>query len=144
MAPADAAIAQALRARGLRVSAARRLVVAALLAADRPVSASDIAGGLGGRLPASDVASVYRNLDTLEHAGLARHLHLHRGPSLYELSGRPRRAYLACERCGSIHAADLDALAALIGEIRARLGFDPRFGEFAMGGVCAACRARVT
>ena len=142
MAPADAAIAQARRARGLRVSAARRLVVAALLAADRPISASDIAAGIGGRLPASDVASVYRNLDTLEQAGLARRLHLHRGPGLYELSGRPRRAYLACARCGSVHAADPDALAALIGDLRARLGFEPRFGEFAIGGVCAACRGR--
>ena len=47
----DAAVG-ALRAGGLRVSAARRLVLGALYAADGPVSAEGIAGGLEGRLPA--------------------------------------------------------------------------------------------
>jgi Fe2+ or Zn2+ uptake regulation protein len=139
MASADQAIAQALRARGLRVSAARRLVVAALLAADRPLTARAIAGGLGGRLPRSDVASVYRNLEVLERAGLTRHLHPHVGPGLYELSGRPPRDYLVCGLCGTVRAADPAVLADLCAQIRARLGFEPDFGEFPIAGVCASC-----
>ena len=40
-----------LRARGLRVSAARRLVIEALFAAERPLTAEEIAAGLEGWLP---------------------------------------------------------------------------------------------
>src|SRR5271154_4004169 len=65
-----------MRERGLRVSAARRLVLEALLAADGPMSAEQIAHGIGGRVPSSDVASVYRNLHALHDIGLVRHVHL--------------------------------------------------------------------
>ena len=40
-----------MRARGLRASAARRLVLEALLVADGPMSAEQIAQGIGGRVP---------------------------------------------------------------------------------------------
>ena len=62
-----AAIA-ALRARGLRVSAARRVVLEALFAAERPGTADDLASGIAGFVPESDLASVYRNLETLERS----------------------------------------------------------------------------
>src|SRR5215211_934017 len=88
-----------LRVRGFRVSSARRLVLEALFAADGPVTAETIASGLGGRLPGSDLASVYRNLLTLEKVGLVRHLHLTQGPGLYTLTGRHQAGYVACERC---------------------------------------------
>ena len=51
-----------LRKRGLRASSARRLVLAALLEARRPVTDEQIAVGLDGRLKESDLVSVYRNL----------------------------------------------------------------------------------
>ena len=79
---------RALRARGLRVSAARRLLLAALFAADRPVSADELASGLSGRLPDSDLASIYRNLETLEELGVVRHVHIGHGPGLYAPAGR--------------------------------------------------------
>jgi Fur family ferric uptake transcriptional regulator len=130
---------RSLRARGLRVSAARRLVLTALAAAERPLSAQDIAGGLGGRLPRSDVASVYRNLETLEQTGLARHLHPGRGASLYELSDRRGGAYLVCDRCNSVTPADAVAIAALAERVRAELRFEPHFAEFPIVGLCAVC-----
>jgi Fe2+ or Zn2+ uptake regulation protein len=55
------AAAALLRDRGMRVSAARRLVLQALFAAEHPIRAEEIADGLGGALPRTDVASVYRN-----------------------------------------------------------------------------------
>ena len=44
--------------------------------------------------------SVYRNLEALEAAGLARHVHLGHAAGLYVLSGRHDGGYAACERCG--------------------------------------------
>ena len=72
-APTLAAALAAVRGYGLRLSAARRVVLAALYAADGPLSAEQIAAGVGGRVPTSDVASVYRNLETLERLGIVRH-----------------------------------------------------------------------
>jgi Fur family ferric uptake transcriptional regulator len=128
-----AAIAS-LRDRGLRVSTARRLVLGALFAAERPVSAQEIADATGG-----DVASVYRNLETLEEVGLARHCHLGHGPGMYELAGRPRRDYLVCETCGDVRAAEPGALADVRDQLRRRLGFEPRFDHFPLIGVCSRC-----
>src|ERR1700680_79755 len=73
-----------MRERGLRLSAARRLVLEALLVADGPMSAEQIAQGIGGRVPSSDIASVYRNLQAFEDIGLVRHVHLGPGPALHD------------------------------------------------------------
>jgi len=98
----DAAVDE-LRAHGLRLSASRRLVLEALFAAGRPVTAEEIASGMYGRLPRCDLASVYRNLETLEELGLVRHMHLGHGPGLYGPAAETDE-YVACERCGRSEA----------------------------------------
>ena len=85
-APSVEGAVELLRRRGLRVSSARRLVIEALFAAERPLTAEEIAAGLEGWLPASDLASVYRNLDTLEQLGLVRHFHAGHGAGRYALA----------------------------------------------------------
>ena len=74
-----------LREQGLRVSSARRLVLQSLFAADGPASAEAIASRTDLAL---DLASVYRNLETLERVGIVQHVHLGHGPGLYALAGR--------------------------------------------------------
>jgi len=133
----DAAIA-AMRARGLRVSAARRLVLEALYRADEPVSAERIAGGLGGQMPRSDLASVYRNLETLEQLGLARHVHLGHGPGLYVRAGDARE-YLVCGSCASFVALDPSALDGVRDSIRDGFDFEARFTHFPIVGLCDGC-----
>jgi Fur family ferric uptake transcriptional regulator len=135
----DAAVA-ALRARGLRVSAARRLVLEALYAADGPVSADAIAGGLDGRLPVSDLASVYRNLETLEGMGLVRHVHLGHGPGLYAPAGLSPREFLSCEHCGAHLSVPPGALDEVRDTLRAAFGWEARFTHFPVVGACPGCR----
>ena len=130
-----------LRSRGLRISSARRLVLEALFAADGPVTADEVAGGLGGRLPASDLASVYRNLDTLEALGVVRHVHLGHGPGLYALAGRHDAGYAACERCGRHAVLDDHALAGIGDAVRAACGFAPALAHFPIVGLCPGCAA---
>ena len=93
-----------LRTNGLRVSSARRLVIEALFAADRPLTAEEIAAGLEGWLPSSDLASVYRNLDTLEELGLVRHFHVGHGPGRYALASAGELEFVSCEQCGAFEA----------------------------------------
>lgn len=124
----------ALRASGLRLSTARRLVIEALFAAEAPVSAPELAGAL--RL---DESSVYRNLEVLERHGLVRHLHLGHGPGLYILSSRAEAEYLYCERCNRATALAPEDLDPIRSEIRRRFGFSARFTHFAIVGVCERC-----
>jgi Fur family transcriptional regulator, ferric uptake regulator len=128
-----------LRATGLRASTARRLVLEALFAAGEPVSAEDIAQGLDGRLPRSDLGSVYRNLEVLERLGLVRHLHRAHGAALYALA-REGQEYLVCDSCGSVAAVEAAELEPVRALLRERFGFDPSFIHFPMVGVCGGCR----
>jgi Fur family transcriptional regulator, ferric uptake regulator len=135
---------EALRARGMRISSARRLVLEALYAADAPISAEQIADGLAGRLPRSDLASVYRNLETLEQVGLVRHSHLGHGPGLYMPTGAREREYLVCDSCSAVKAvepSEMDAVRALIHE---RFGYEARFSHFPILGLCADCAREET
>jgi Fe2+ or Zn2+ uptake regulation protein len=130
-----------LRVRGLRVSAARRLVLEALFAADGPVTAEAIADGLGGRFPQSDLASVYRNLDTLEEIGLVRHFHVAHGAGRYALASRHQAGYVACEHCGAHRPLDGATVAQIRALVRDACGYDPQLVHFPMVGRCPECRS---
>jgi Fur family ferric uptake transcriptional regulator len=129
----------ALRSHGLRVSAARRLVLEALFAADGPIPAERIADGLYGRLPSSDLASVYRNLETLEAVGLVRHFHLGHGPGLYGIAGARDAEYLVCESCDAVRAVAPDEMEPVRALIEREFGYEASFCHFPIVGLCAAC-----
>ena len=131
-----------LRDRGVRVTAARRLVIEALFATERPVSAEEIAAGVGGRLPRSDVASVYRNLETLQRLGLVRHMHLGHNAGRYRLADGRERAYVACERCGTFDAVAPEVLDEVRAAVAEATGFEARFGHFPIVGLCPRCAER--
>ena len=139
----DAAV-DAMRSHGMRISAARRLVLEALYAADAPISAEQIADGLSGRLPRSDIASVYRNLETLEHVGLVRHCHLGHGPGLYKPTGAREREYLVCDSCRAVSAVDPDDMDAIRALILERFGYEASFNHFPILGLCAGCAGAET
>jgi Fur family ferric uptake transcriptional regulator len=128
-----------LRVRGLRVSSARRLVLEALFAADGPVTADTIAAGLDGRFPSSDLASVYRNLDTLEQIGLVRHFHVAHGAGRYALASRNQSGYVACDRCGAHLPLDHETVAQVAAVLRAACGYEPQLVHFPIVGRCPEC-----
>jgi Fur family transcriptional regulator, ferric uptake regulator len=121
----------AVRAHGLRLSSARRLLLGALFAADRPLSAEELAGD-------GDVASVYRNLEVLEGLGLVRHVHLGHGPRLYQPAGRPRD-FVLCEGCGDVSPLAPAAVDAVRMAVLDAVGYRARFAHFPLAGLCPAC-----
>jgi Fur family ferric uptake transcriptional regulator len=130
-----------LRDAGLRISAARRLVLQTLFDADAPASAEALATRLEGSGAPLDLASVYRNLETLERAGIVRHVHLGHGPGLYALAGGREREYLVCDRCGRVEAVEPARLDRARAVIRADLGYEARFTHFPIVGRCTSCAA---
>jgi Fur family transcriptional regulator, ferric uptake regulator len=129
----DGAVA-AMRERGLRLSTPRRLILEDLFGADGPVSAEYVAKRLH-----LDVASVYRNLETMERHGLVRHVHLGHGPGLYVLVGRGEREHLYCEGCGAVRTVEPEEIDSLRDAIRVQFGFHVRFTHFPIVGLCPQC-----
>ena len=129
----------ALCARGFRLSGARRVVLEALYATDVPLSAEQIAEG-SRDLPASDLASVYRNLETLERLGLVQHVHLGHGAGRYVRAGRERE-YLVCERCDVRRPVAPEQLDGVRLAVREATGFEARFSHFPIVGLCRDCAA---
>ena len=107
--------------------------------AQGPISAETIAGGLGRAAPRSDLASVYRNLETLERVGLVSHVHLGHGPGLYGLATAAEREFVTCERCGTARAFDPADLAEAASRSAARRATSRRFSHFPIVGLCAGC-----
>ena len=129
---------EVLRERGLRASAARRLVLETLFAAGAPLSAERVAEGVIGRVPRSDLASVYRNLERLQEVGLVRHMHLGHGPGLYALAGAAQE-YLVCESCDAMLAVDPPQLDGVRAAIHETFGYEASFGHFPIVGLCPDC-----
>ncbi len=137
----DSALA-AIRGAGLRATAARRVLVEALFAAGRPVTAPELADGLGGRVTRGDLAAVYRNLELLERIGLVRHTHAGHGPALYGLADRAETEFLRCEGCGALQAVAPAVLTDVRAAIRAATGYEARFTHFPIVGLCPTCAGR--
>lgn len=140
--PAPTTLAAAMatvRESGLRASSARRLVLAALFAADEPVTAEQVASGLDGLTPPSDLGSVYRNLETLERLGVVRHVHAAHGPGRYTIAGDEHEGFLSCERCGETKAGNPRAIVVLRQAVQRAFGYDASFVHFPIVGVCPKC-----
>jgi len=131
-APDLEAAAAVVRSRGLRLSTSRRLVLEALYRAEGPLTAEQIAGDI-------DIASVYRNLDTLEEIGLVRHAHLGHGAGLYTRASVGAREYLLCDACGAVLAVDPERLDGVRELLRAEFGYEARFTHFPIAGLCPEC-----
>ena len=119
------------RAHGMRISGARRSVLEALIAAEEPLTAETLAGD-------ADLASTYRNLETLETIGIVRHVHLGHGPGRYELSGRSA-GWATCEACGRSTPLPSPALQAIRLAVREAAGFEATFRHFPIVGRCPDC-----
>ena len=121
----------AVRAHGLRLSTARRLLLQALFDAEAPLSAEQLAGD-------GDVASAYRNLEVLEGLGLVTHVHLGHGPGRYQPAGRPRE-FVVCEGCGDVSPLAPGAVDAVRAAVLDALGYRARFTHFPLAGLCPVC-----
>jgi Fur family ferric uptake transcriptional regulator len=139
-APDLAAAIAAVRARGLRLSSARRAVLQALFGGAGPRTAEEIARGATGH-PGCDLASVYRNLEVLEAAGVVRHLHVGHGAGLY-LPAADATELVVCERCGARADIDPRVTADVRAAVRAATGFVARFDHFPLAGLCPRCADR--
>lgn len=129
-----------LRARGGRVTTARRALVTALLAADDHVTADDLAERVQQSHPDVHRSTIYRALADLEALGVIDHAHLGHGRAVYHVADDPHQ-HLVCEGCGDVVEVPASLFAPLARRLREAYGFRLEPGHFAVTGTCAACLA---
>jgi len=139
-----APLAERLRAHGLRLTAQRQRVLAAVGALEHATPEAIGArlreeAGPGGAAP--DTSTVYRTLEVLERLGLVWHTHLGKGAPVYHAAEHPH-LHVVCSSCGEIASADPELLAGAAERLAAELGFTVDVGHVALSGTCRACRER--
>ena len=135
-------LAERLRARGLRLTAQRRRVLAAVTALEHATPES-----IGARLRAEaapdeaapDTSTVYRNLELLERLGLVWHTHLGKGAPIYHVAEHPH-LHVVCSSCGEVSSVDPAILDEAAERLGAEHGFTVDVGHVALSGTCRACR----
>lgn len=136
----DRDLAEALRARGQRVTSQRIVIHRVLHDLGRHATAEEVLSRAGDRLPGLSLPTVYATLDLFERLGIVHRVSTGTGAALYD----PRREahhHLVCRRCGSVQ--DLDADLDLVAARRAarRRGFVSEREEVVLSGVCERCAA---
>jgi Fur family ferric uptake transcriptional regulator len=143
-ASAEAPLAERLRAHGLRLTAQRQRVLAAVTALEHATPESIGArlreeAGPGGAVP--DTSTVYRNLELLERLGLVWHTHLGRVSPVYHVAEHPH-LHVVCASCGAVSSVDPGILDVAAERLAAEHGFTVDVGHVALSGTCRACGER--
>ncbi|HMN97941.1 MAG TPA: Fur family transcriptional regulator [Miltoncostaeaceae bacterium] len=134
----DAATAL-LRTAGCRPTAQRLLVLQALGGGDH-VGADEILARARERHPAMDPSTVYRTVDALVDAGIARCTDLGHGRRFYELARPHRHHHAVCQECGAVAHVHDAGLGSLAEALRAATGFALTTDrEITIPGRCPAC-----
>jgi Fur family transcriptional regulator, ferric uptake regulator len=136
-----AGTAERLRDAGERVTRQRLLVADALAALGRQVSAQELYERLRRRDPAIGRATVFRTLEALVAAGVARRLELDGHVYGYVACRPGHHHHLACHRCGRVEEIGEGYIAPVAERLANDLGFSIDDARVDFYGVCAACSA---
>ena len=131
---------QALRARGYRLTAPRRAVLAVLAASERVLDAADIFAQARQRCASLGLVTVYRTLDTLVELGLVERVHRPHGCHGYLPAAEGHQHLLLCRACGRGIYFQGDDLDALMAAVAAQSGFQVQEHWLQLFGLCAACQ----
>ena len=135
------AAAALLRRAGCRPTAQRLLVLQALGGGDH-VTADDILLHARRRYPSINPSTVYRTLDALVDAGIARRTDLGSERLYYEVARAHRHHHVVCQACAAVEHLHDASLAPLAAAIAAETGFRlTPDQEIAIPGLCPDCQA---
>ena len=132
-----------LRARGLRMTPQRRVIVSEVMRTRGHISPSVIARKVQGDMPGVNASTVYRTLTLLEAVGVLSHSHLETGAE-YHRSEDAEHVHLTCGRCGKDDPLSLEEARKLQELIRRHHGFEADLTHFAITGRCEACAAEAS
>jgi Fe2+ or Zn2+ uptake regulation protein len=134
-------VLERLRADGGRMTKKREQVLGALFTFDRPASAEEIRERAS--LAASDLVTVYRNLETFEGLGVLQRVPLENGTQLFELTAPDEHYHhLICRQCHKTERLDVCVSKEVVKTARAH-GYSQIAHLMEVYGLCGECGDRV-
>jgi Fur family ferric uptake transcriptional regulator len=134
----------ALEARGLRLTAARRVILDTLVESGGHLTADELTEQVHQRATGIGRMTVYRTLDLLCDIGVLRPVYQGTGAAHYILLHDGHHHHLVCSDCSRVIEFDDCALGDLPARIARRFGFRVEGHLLELYGVCAACGAEAT
>ena len=135
--------ADRLRGAGERVTRQRLLIAGALDAAGRQLTAQDLWERLRLRDPTIGRATVFRTLEALVAAGVARRLEQDGHVYAYVACRPEHHHHLSCDRCGRVEEIGEGVIQPVADRVRADIGFRIDDARVDFYGLCARCVAAV-
>ena len=129
-----------LRARGLRWTPQRRVVLDVLARVDGHVTGADLVDGCRAIDPATTPSTVYRTLDVLEELGIVSHSHGREGRQEFHVNPATDHGHLVCSTCGRTWELAPAEVQPLAGGLLRRRGFVVDVDHLTVEGRCATCR----
>jgi Fur family ferric uptake transcriptional regulator len=129
----------------LRPTKQRMAILEGLAKSPKPVTAQTLHARLtrgGGSRGGPGLATVYRTLQALEQAGLARTFPAGEGELAYKLCHPNHHHHLVCERCGTVVEIPSCEVEAWATELAKKRGFQVTSHQADVYGLCAACRSQ--
>ena len=136
-------LAKELVARGVRMTAQRRLLVSIMQDSPRHLDAAKLLEIAKQRDPRIDRATVYRTIALLKDRGLIDELdlmHLEGEKHYYEAKTNRDHCHMACFGCGAIIEYISPAFEKLKNEMARQGDFQIRVVRLEVGGYCKRCR----
>ncbi len=135
------AYVDSLRPAGSKRSSKRDFIVDVFLRQDGHISADDLVEIIRREDARISRATVYRTLQWMVEAGIARKVDFGEGRYRFEHSYRhPRHFHLICKSCNSSSEFLSSDIEALIEEVASARGFSARQSVVQIYGTCEACR----
>jgi len=130
-----------LRPAGSKRSSKRELIVNVFLRQEGHLTAEDLVDLIRREDHRISRATIYRTLQWMVDAGIARKVDFGEGRFRFEHSYRhPRHFHLICKTCNRSFEFLSSDIEALVEEVAAARGFTPRQSVLQIHGTCEACR----
>jgi Fur family ferric uptake transcriptional regulator len=131
--------AEQMRARGMRWTPQRRLVIDVLARSSGHVAASDVIEQCRQADPLTTPSTVYRTLDALETLGLIQHGHAADGREEYHVLPQSEHGHRYCTHCGRSWEIGASEAHQLVQAMRDQQGFEVDLSHLTIVGRCADC-----
>jgi Fur family transcriptional regulator, ferric uptake regulator len=135
------AVRDQLRARGLRWTPQRRLILDVITEAEGHVTGAEFVDRCRARDPDTTPSTVYRTLDVLEELGYLAHSHAADGREEYHVLPVAEHAHLHCSRCGGSWEVGPDEIVGLVRGLHRDRGFAVDVAHLTIAGRCRECAA---
>ena len=132
-------VRERLRARGLRWTPQRRMLIEVLSRTDGHITGSELVERCRAIDPGTIPSTVYRTLDVLEELGLLSHSHAADGREEFHVLPAAIHGHMHCIECHTTWEIEAAEAAPLVASLRRRRGFAVDVTHLSIAGRCSGC-----